>query len=121
MNSHPALSSTKRFYNNGMCIKHTKNIYGKYFKLILCIIPFLLLYVLNSASFAESTEEPITFSDIEKTWLAGHKTIRLAYDGYFPPFSFLNDSGQVEGLAVDFIRVLTERAGINIETYSNAT
>jgi signal transduction histidine kinase/membrane-bound lytic murein transglycosylase MltF len=54
-------------------------------------------------------------TDKEKAWLSRHKTIRVAFDGYFPPYSFLNDAGQVEGLAVDVFRLLAERTGFSIE------
>lgn len=51
----------------------------------------------------------------ERAWLDRHRTIRVAFDGYFPPYSFLNDDGQMEGLAVDVIQVLAARTGIAIE------
>lgn len=51
----------------------------------------------------------------ERAWLARHQTIRVAFDGYFPPYSFLNDDNEMEGLAVDVLRVLAQRTGVTIE------
>jgi PAS domain S-box-containing protein len=89
--------------------------------LFFCIIQILLMSTFSAASFAAIPEEPISLSEQEKTWLAEHKTVRIAFDGYFPPYSFLNDAREFEGLAVDIVGVLAERTGINIETYPNAT
>lgn len=51
----------------------------------------------------------------ESDWLAHHKSVRVAFDGYFPPYSYLNEDGKFEGLAVDMIHALAKRAGITIE------
>ncbi len=88
---------------------------------IASTLPILLFAPRGYAAEGMNVEKRISLTENEKAWLSKHKTIRLAFDGYFPPYSFINDSGQFEGLAVDFIKVLTERVGINIETYPNAT
>ncbi|MCG8613061.1 MAG: transporter substrate-binding domain-containing protein [Pseudomonadales bacterium] len=48
----------------------------------------------------------------EQRWLEANDTVTLAYDGFFPPYSFLNDDGELEGFAVDVMRMIGERAGI---------
>lgn len=55
----------------------------------------------------------------ERAWLANHKKIRIAYDDSIPPYSFLNDSGQPEGIAVEIMNILSKRLGIKFETYPN--
>lgn len=62
-----------------------------------------------------NAKNSLPLNDQEKAWLSRHQTIKVAYDGYFPPYSFLNDAGKFEGLAVDILRVLAERTGITIE------
>ncbi len=57
----------------------------------------------------------------EQVWLANHKRIRIAFDGSLPPYSFLNDLGQLEGIAIDVMNTLSKRLGIKFETYSNTT
>ncbi|MDD5322305.1 MAG: transporter substrate-binding domain-containing protein [Methylococcales bacterium] len=57
----------------------------------------------------------------ERAWLANHKRIRIAFDGSLPPYSFLNDSGQLEGIAIEVMNTLSKRLGINFETYPNTT
>lgn len=59
----------------------------------------------------------IVLTDSERSWLAEHQTIRVAFDGYFPPYSFLNDQGKLEGLAVEILRLLATRIGVTIEIF----
>lgn len=55
----------------------------------------------------------------ERAWLANHKKIRIAFDGSLPPYSFINDSGKLEGVAIEVINTLSKRLGIQFETYPN--
>lgn len=57
----------------------------------------------------------------ERAWLTNHKKIRIAFDGSLPPYSFINDSGQPEGIAVEVMNILSKRLGIKFETYPNTT
>ncbi|NOT13625.1 MAG: diguanylate cyclase [Methylococcaceae bacterium] len=57
----------------------------------------------------------------EQAWLAKHKTIRIAYDGSLPPYSFINDSGQFEGIAIEIIDILSQRLGIKFSVYPNSS
>jgi diguanylate cyclase (GGDEF)-like protein/PAS domain S-box-containing protein len=57
----------------------------------------------------------------EREWLENHKTIRIAFDGSLPPYSFLNDAGQPEGIAVEVMNILSKRLGIKFETYPQTT
>ncbi|MGR9085741.1 MAG: diguanylate cyclase domain-containing protein [Gammaproteobacteria bacterium] len=55
----------------------------------------------------------------EKAWLKNHKTIRIAFDGAMPPYSFVNDSNRFEGIAVDIFDILGKKLGIRFEPYPN--
>lgn len=92
---------------------------------VICLF-LILLAPLHGAKTVYSADSPATnkssssgktinLSASERAWLLQHKTIRVAFDGYFPPYSFLNDDGQLEGLAVDVMQILAERIGITIE------
>lgn len=70
----------------------------------------------NKRDIANSVAKTsLALTDKEKTWLAEHKTIRVAFDGYFPPYSFVNDNGTFEGLAVDIFRILEQQLGVTFE------
>jgi ABC-type amino acid transport substrate-binding protein len=57
----------------------------------------------------------------ERAWLENHKRIRIAFDDSLPPYSFLNDSGQLEGIAMEVMNTLSKRLGIKFEIYPNTT
>ncbi|WP_411727086.1 EAL domain-containing protein [Methyloglobulus sp.] len=53
----------------------------------------------------------------EQKWLAKHKNIRIAYDGGLPPYSFVNDQGKIDGIAVEIMATLSQRLAINFTVY----
>ena len=57
----------------------------------------------------------------EQAWLASHKNIRIAFDSSLPPYSFTNNFGQLEGIAIEVMNILSKRSGIKFETYPNTT
>ncbi|VAW34837.1 diguanylate cyclase/phosphodiesterase (GGDEF & EAL domains) with PAS/PAC sensor(s) [hydrothermal vent metagenome] len=63
---------------------------------------------------------PLRLTDREKAWLAAHKTIRVGFDSSFPPYSFLDDAGNCEGLAVDMLQLLARRIGVTIKPIPKA-
>lgn len=71
-------------------------------------------YLLHQSKSVQSVE----LTTKEKTWLAKHKLIRIAFDDSLPPYSFINDSGQFEGIAVDIIGDLSRYLGVKFKTYS---
>jgi PAS domain S-box-containing protein len=56
----------------------------------------------------------------EQKWLAKHKAIRIAYDGSLPPYSFVNDQGKIDGIAVEIMDILSQRLAINFKTYPDS-
>jgi ABC-type amino acid transport substrate-binding protein len=63
----------------------------------------------------------ITLSKAEQEWLNKHKKISIAYDGELPPYSFVDKSGHIKGIAVEMTNLLSKRLGITFETYPHAT
>ncbi|MCC8998156.1 MAG: transporter substrate-binding domain-containing protein [Candidatus Contendobacter sp.] len=51
----------------------------------------------------------------EHAWLAAHPKIRIGIDGAYAPYSFLGENGKYQGVAPDFIRLLGDMLGIEIE------
>ena len=89
------------------------------------LITLFFLAFLNTATAdnfdivsTKNTPDPVVHLTVkEREWLENHKTIRIAFDGSLPPYSFLNDSGQPEGIAVEVMNILSKRLGIKFETY----
>lgn len=59
----------------------------------------------------------VVFTPEEREWLDNHSSITVAFDGYFPPYSFLNDNHQLEGFAVDVFSLLSQKTGLNINLH----
>jgi PAS domain S-box-containing protein/diguanylate cyclase (GGDEF)-like protein len=56
----------------------------------------------------------------EQKWLDGHRKIRIAYDGSLPPYSFVNDEGKIDGIALEIMSILSRRLGIDFTIYPNS-
>jgi diguanylate cyclase (GGDEF)-like protein/PAS domain S-box-containing protein len=91
---------------------------------------FFLIFLLNTdtadgfddlVSTRDKPDPVVQLTAKERTWLTNHKRILIAFDGSLPPYSFLNDSGQLEGIAVEVMNILSRRLGIKFETYPNTT
>lgn len=78
---------------------------------LLALFAFVAVY--NTRLVGAETPE-LQLSDAEKAWLKEHPTIRVAGPRAFPPFHFVAD-GRMQGMAVDYLEVLTARLGIRLE------
>ncbi len=54
----------------------------------------------------------LKLNENEQAWLDKHRQIRLAYDGYYPPYSHVGSDGNYQGYAVDVIDQLAKITGI---------
>lgn len=57
----------------------------------------------------------ISFTQDEISWIRSHPVIRLGIDHQFAPFEFIDKNGQYNGMAADYIKLLNERLGIQME------
>ena len=55
----------------------------------------------------------------EKQWLVEHPVIRLGVDPDWAPFDFVDQHGYHQGVAADFLRLVSKRLGISIEPVPN--
>lgn len=96
----------------------------------------ILNKTINSISYAEkrailqkwvpvqiSQEQPskVALTKAEKSWLASHPEVTIAFDGDYAPYSFKNEKGGFKGIAVDFARELADRVGLNLKVYPEGT
>lgn len=57
----------------------------------------------------------------ERSWLKQHPVIRLGSDGQYPPFEFYNDKGELDGVAFDYLELVSQRLGVKFELVPNLT
>ncbi len=82
------------------------------------IFVFLICSVLSiNTAWALAERQDSSLTHTEKTWLDAHPTIRVAFDGFFPPYSFINDNNELEGFSVDVFRQLEKQLGVRFEIY----
>ena len=53
----------------------------------------------------------------EKSWIRDHPVIRLAVDPEFAPFEYVSSTGKYEGIASEYIELLNERLGVNMQVF----
>ncbi|RLA26095.1 MAG: diguanylate cyclase [Gammaproteobacteria bacterium] len=63
-----------------------------------------------------NTSNPVRLTVEEQTWLKNHQPIRIAFDGDNPPYSFIDESGQLAGIAYDTIQLISKKLNIQFKT-----
>ena len=63
----------------------------------------------------------IQFTEMEKRWLAEHNSILLGVDPEFVPFEFIDVDGSYRGMCADYVRIISERAGIVMDIVPDLT
>ena len=86
------------------------------------VTAFLVLWFGTTARAAEPTPElHELLTDEEIGWLSDRDSVRLAYDGHFPPYSFRDDAGDIQGFSVDVFALLAERTGLRFDVHERDT
>ncbi len=58
--------------------------------------------------------KPFKITEEEQAWLHKHPTVRMGVDPNFPPYSSLDENGNVRGLAIDTISLIAHYLGIEL-------
>jgi diguanylate cyclase (GGDEF)-like protein/PAS domain S-box-containing protein len=96
---------------------------SKVFKILLIFCVFFLLISLPGNFFPWSNQQkqlhtpanlPLQLTIEEQKFLEAHQPIRLAFDGYFPPYSFIKESGELAGISYDTIKLISKKLNIQI-------
>ncbi len=89
----------------------------KFMRLIFTSL--FLLMVFSNVCFAKTNE--IEFTQAEKEFIQQHPFIQLGVDPQFIPYEFFDSDGQYKGIAADYIKLINERTGLNIEVKQDIT
>ncbi len=57
----------------------------------------------------------VKLTEEERQWLKAHGPIRIAFDGNFPPYSFINEAGEIEGISFDTIQLISQKLNLQLE------
>lgn len=74
----------------------------------------LLFFSLTGHSFATDHASGIEFTADEASFIQQHPTIKVANEMDWPPFDY-NEFGEPKGFSIDYIRLVAQKAGLQIE------
>ena len=74
-----------------------------------------LIHWTITMGFAESNGIDVDLNPSEREWLSKHQHIRLGVDPDYPPYEFLDENGVYQGIAADYIALISKRLGIEMK------
>ncbi|MBE0493783.1 MAG: ABC transporter substrate-binding protein [Thiomicrospira sp.] len=74
----------------------------------------------NIYNRSDSNAGEINLSSEEQAYIANNKTIRVGVDRSWYPFDFINNKGQHDGMAADYLALLSQRLGLTFEVERDA-
>jgi PAS domain S-box-containing protein len=64
---------------------------------------------------SKSNPSAIELTPEEEAWIEEHPLLRLGVDPAWPPYEFVDAAGRYSGIAADYVALLRERLGIDME------
>ncbi|NMA68881.1 MAG: transporter substrate-binding domain-containing protein [Desulfitobacterium sp.] len=87
--------------------------------LISIILVIFMLTIITLPSFASENE--ISWTEEELTFLDQHPVIRLGVDPGFVPFEFIDENGEYKGIAADYLALISAKTGLQFEVFQGLT
>ncbi|MBF0266483.1 MAG: transporter substrate-binding domain-containing protein, partial [Gammaproteobacteria bacterium] len=78
---------------------------------------FIVLVTVSNVS----ANEQLKLSTKEKLWLSEHSVVRLGVDPDWAPFDFVDQHGYHQGVAADFLRLISKKLNLTIELTPDIT
>ncbi|MDA3902436.1 MAG: transporter substrate-binding domain-containing protein [Desulfuromusa sp.] len=82
---------------------------------LLRLFSAVVVLIVIVCFFEESRAAELSFTAKEQSWLETHKSIRLSGPQAFPPFQYFTQDGSFEGMASDYIFLIAELVGLQVE------
>jgi signal transduction histidine kinase len=90
-----------------------------------CFLFFLIwlfsLSLTGSAQTNLADAKRVTLTEAEKAWMQRHPVVHWGVDPHWPPFSKIDEHGQITGIDAELIQLLTKRTGLNIQLVRTMT
>ncbi|MCK5263294.1 MAG: transporter substrate-binding domain-containing protein, partial [Gammaproteobacteria bacterium] len=61
-----------------------------------------------------------TLTQVERAFIEAHPVIQVSNMVSYAPISFVGDDGEASGFAVDYIKLVAEKTGLNLEFTSDS-
>ena len=82
-------------------------------------LSFLLILTLSAICIGDEKEKILTVE--EQAWLADHQKIVVGGEMDWAPFDFVDENGKYTGIALDYLSIIREKLGIDIEIVTGDT
>ncbi|MBP1754597.1 MAG: sensor histidine kinase [Firmicutes bacterium] len=89
-------------------------------KVWMLFVMFVMLGTFSTIATA-ATSDQIEFTSEEKAFIKEHPTIHLGVDPEFVPYEFIDSDGVYKGIAADYIKLLSQRIGIEFQIEKDIT
>ncbi|WP_299899560.1 transporter substrate-binding domain-containing protein [uncultured Aquimarina sp.] len=73
-------------------------------KKILCLLPLLPIFFI-----IQSCSKPSLLDENEKKWLAQNDSITVAIYPYYPPYQFINEQNQIDGIFIEYLELVEQK------------
>ena len=82
-----------------------------------CVLFVIILFSIYIPTAYSQQGLSLELNSKETQWIAENKSVTVAFDGYFPPYSFLNDEQKLEGFSVDLFSLISKKTGLRFNQY----
>ena len=89
-------------------------------KVWMLFVMFVMFGTFSTIATA-ATSDQIEFTSEEKAFIKEHPTIHLGVDPEFVPYEFIDSDGVYKGIAADYIKLLSQRIGIEFQIEKDIT
>ena len=69
--------------------------------------------------FSREFSDEISFTDDELLWIKNNSIIKIGADSNWPPFEYLDASGKYQGIASDYLNLLSTYTGLKFEVQAD--
>jgi len=81
----------------------------------------LLIFILGWPSFCYARDDSIDWTSEELAFMEAHPVIRLGVDPKFVPFEFLDEDGTYQGITSDYLEIISEKTGLEMQVTQGLT
>ncbi len=86
------------------------------------VLTLIVIYIIvNISSMGFSLSDEILWTKEQKQFVIDHPVIRIGVDPKFVPFEFIDVDGIYKGITSDYLKIVSEKTGIQFQVVENLT
>ncbi len=90
--------------------------------IVVCSVIFAILIMFTTVEIScFAVENSIDWTEEELVFMEEHQVIRLGVDPGFVPFEFVDENGEYNGIAADYLALISEITGLQFEVLTAST